>query len=1080
MSKKNFKRNSVSNRFQEDFEPSSEYVAKTFADSIEQATDEELGKAVSFKKQKENDEDYSIDVYDQEDSPRSNVVSAMITRAVSSVRNIPFRKAGSFLLSVPRLSLRGMVRAGRWSWGLLKRTGPLLRKLPSFFTFRKSEEEQWEDEEAAELAELERLEKEERLAAAKQRKDAGLPSEETFNEEEEATGGFSWAGKSIKVAAAAAVLLAVAGGGYGIKNTFFNKNKKDEVAKIESLPDPDGQHVETKDAPPTEKPDPNQANHDQARKEKPAPQPPVPEPQKAIPNPMTAKNAAKPSAEPPKQAVPAPAAAIPKEEKKPTIPVPATPKEEKKPAPPTAPKDEKKPAPAPPKDEKKPTTPVTVAPKDEKKPASPAVAAASPATPPKEEKKPVAAPPPVAATPKEEKKPTAAPAPLAAGPFAPVVQAPVPVQENVASAPAPESAPFDPFAAALAPMAADPTASPAPPVPFSGNPPAMPSMPEPTLAAAPPTPSAPPSLPAAEKTPVATPSGLNAAETKLQPIVPFSSAPSETLQPETAISRQGTLQPLVGHSTPQEQGIGIPASNTPSSTGTKFSEEGFTAAPAPRTVDVSVPKLEMDRSVIRPIASDPPPEIAPMIPTGEKVIPTTASTRPVSTGEPAPGIPVDSVQARQPSFTKPNVETTAPLQSAAVSGQSPAHAAYAPPLLIPAEPATMAMAPVTAEPMEPVAQNRFTAPVVKSEAAPPAKPVSGDSIGIPGESLPTLTASTVGAVSRAAVTETPPALAAEPVPQPEASNEPRLGSRLQSKIEELRTRETSSPRLLFQTQSNESGGARRYSPSGATENESIPSAAPLSRTELLPMPGSNDEAFGKLQQLNPTGVRSDQVSEQSLPSADQAPKSVIAPNGRRYRQSAAPREHAQVSLDSAVGVSTVQGQNASTFGARINQAISQSPEETKMYTVQPGDTYMTICDRIFGTSLLYRALAIHNRRRGVSWIPPEGTVIEIPTAEYLKTNYADELSRSGRTDGVQVRRQRSGGSVDLSSVSGVRYTVREGDSVFKIAENQLRDSTRWREIILANQDQLRDAKDLQPGMVITVPSAVAARPTSVY
>lgn len=57
--------------------------------------------------------------------------------------------------------------------------------------------------------------------------------------------------------------------------------------------------------------------------------------------------------------------------------------------------------------------------------------------------------------------------------------------------------------------------------------------------------------------------------------------------------------------------------------------------------------------------------------------------------------------------------------------------------------------------------------------------------------------------------------------------------------------------------------------------------------------------------------------------------------------------------------------------------------------------------------------------------------------------------------------------------SGVRYIVQEGDTVFRLATDKLKDSTRWREILAMNEDRLQSVRDLKPGMEILLPVETA-------
>ena len=59
--------------------------------------------------------------------------------------------------------------------------------------------------------------------------------------------------------------------------------------------------------------------------------------------------------------------------------------------------------------------------------------------------------------------------------------------------------------------------------------------------------------------------------------------------------------------------------------------------------------------------------------------------------------------------------------------------------------------------------------------------------------------------------------------------------------------------------------------------------------------------------------------------------------------------------------------------------------------------------------------------------------------------------------------------------AAVRYIVQEGDTIFRLATDKLRDSTRWREIYALNADRLEDVRELRPGMEILLPAETARR-----
>ena len=64
--------------------------------------------------------------------------------------------------------------------------------------------------------------------------------------------------------------------------------------------------------------------------------------------------------------------------------------------------------------------------------------------------------------------------------------------------------------------------------------------------------------------------------------------------------------------------------------------------------------------------------------------------------------------------------------------------------------------------------------------------------------------------------------------------------------------------------------------------------------------------------------------------------------------------------------------------------------------------------------------------------------------------------------------QRATGTTDQTSAK--TYTVKAGDTLSKIAKEQLGDANAYQEIFNANRDQLTDTDKIKPGQVLKMPS----------
>ena len=547
-------------------------------------------------------------------------------------------------------------------------------------------------------------------------------------------------------------------------------------------------------------------------------------------------------------------------------------------------------------------------------------------------------------------------------------------------------------------------------------------------------------------TPVAEPSVLAA------PVVATASAPIIAPVHESAAS-QIVAAPREVSAPPQPEAFALtfPAAPAPTQ-GSLFDNDPFPSAPpaspsippvvesAPTpplaTLSALTPRTPIERT---PVANAPianaPPQLQPLVA-------MNTSTLPVTTGAPAPA------PARAQSYVASNYNTQ-PQETNPLFNQTPTP----PPVAVFPQTAAVERTFVEPEPtpeIVPLIQHVGTIQEVaeQPESLKPEQPeyrLNNSVNNVNNEHM--MNSEPAPAIPRDALTANAPPVvvvpAATPVaelspPQVLASETQPIDRQLWEQVELLRNATEAEPTQLRLDAQAAPVPALRFTPKNA---EPINATLPAREENLLAQ-----ETANSLQDLLPKPEANANVVAISLPNLANAPQPVWATPAPAYRDD----ESSQTGSEGGL-----------TFRSRIDSQISRSPSAAETYTIQPGDTYMTISDRFYGTSLLYTALAQHNQRLGIGWRPAEGVVIEIPTAEFLRMHYGDATNRQER----RLETQRT----------AVRYIVQEGDTVFRLATDRLQDSTRWREIYAMNADRLQDVRDLQPGMEILLPVVETAR-----
>jgi nucleoid-associated protein YgaU len=225
-------------------------------------------------------------------------------------------------------------------------------------------------------------------------------------------------------------------------------------------------------------------------------------------------------------------------------------------------------------------------------------------------------------------------------------------------------------------------------------------------------------------------------------------------------------------------------------------------------------------------------------------------------------------------------------------------------------------------------------------------------------------------------------------------------------------------------------------------------ATPAPPPELPPLPpdASYAEASGPSRPVTPVSRNSD---------ADDRPRH------REYRRS-----------DNDLGESSAGSADEAAPPRRSAPPSYSSPPPRRddgKYEVQPTDSYWTISEKVYGTTVYFKALVEHNRRTlGDDERLRPGDLVSTPPAAELEKEYPDLCPQPSRRETRENRTMAV--STRQSYRSGRTYTVSEGDSLFNIARYELGKASRWVEIYDLNREVLgKDFNYLTPGMKLTLP-----------
>ncbi len=153
----------------------------------------------------------------------------------------------------------------------------------------------------------------------------------------------------------------------------------------------------------------------------------------------------------------------------------------------------------------------------------------------------------------------------------------------------------------------------------------------------------------------------------------------------------------------------------------------------------------------------------------------------------------------------------------------------------------------------------------------------------------------------------------------------------------------------------------------------------------------------------------------------------------------------------------------------VSEQNSESLE--KIYIVQRGDNLAKIAKKFYGEELgnkkanidkIYYANKKEMKSRDRLYV---GQKLVIPPLKGGKEEDGGFFSNSLFEKVTSIGKRKKVKASDTTN-----YTVKEGDSLWKIAEKTLGNGSRFEEITELNEEKLRDEDSLKPGMKLKIPS----------
>lgn len=137
------------------------------------------------------------------------------------------------------------------------------------------------------------------------------------------------------------------------------------------------------------------------------------------------------------------------------------------------------------------------------------------------------------------------------------------------------------------------------------------------------------------------------------------------------------------------------------------------------------------------------------------------------------------------------------------------------------------------------------------------------------------------------------------------------------------------------------------------------------------------------------------------------------------------------------------------------------------HRVQAGDTFVSLAQSYYGSSRYAKFLQDANPGVGDGSRLSAGTTIKIPP---LPTDLDARDTRAATNTAGKTASAANAKTAEVAKSGKKTYTVKAGDSLYKIAKDQLGSSNRWKDIFELNKDAMHgDPTQLKIGQTIALP-----------